>query len=404
MTEGDDASVLVQPSLRFLRQEEERRGSEERLRLLESSPHSLVNLSSPHSLHSAHTLSQHIPHNVPSFSNRPEQELSSCVITSSGTEYKQRYPPCNSQPHHPQQHNTQQHTQHAQHGGQYNICTLPSSPIQSQPEVSTTTSPEAENTDVKPPYSYVAMIAMAIRDSPEKKLTLSQIYQYIIDKFPYYNKNKKGWQNSIRHNLSLNECFVKIPREGGERKGNYWTLDQSCEDMFEKGNYRRRRRMKRPIRPSPYGTRGLYGPTMNFPYNQAIASRFSPYNYLSQWPGRTASPLNLYPGYPGSRVPQFQPVCSVNPLSVPLSVPQVQDYPRSLEEEASQQLYSLQALANSQQARHIPTLQHQLLANSQSKPPESSFCQQYPNEFPVKHEPVEPDQQPGSSGCSLNFT
>jgi len=162
--------------------------------------------------------------------------------------------------------------------------------------------------------------------------------------------------------------------------------------------------MKRPIRPSPYGTRGLYGPTMNFPYNQAIASRFSPYNYLSQWPGRTASPLNLYPGYPGSRVPQFQPVCSVNPLSVPLSVPQVQDYPRSLEEEASQQLYSLQALANSQQARHIPALQHQLLANSQSKPPESSFCQQYPNEFPVKHEPVEPDQQPGSSGCSLNFT
>ena len=80
---------------------------------------------------------------------------------------------------------------------------------------------------VRPPYSYSALIAMAIQNAPDGKLKLARIYEYIIEKFPYYRqlKTKKGWQNSIRHNLSLNDCFVKCPGEGGpERKGNWWTI------------------------------------------------------------------------------------------------------------------------------------------------------------------------------------
>ncbi|ONH68535.1 Fork-head transcriptional regulator 2 [Cyberlindnera fabianii] len=92
-----------------------------------------------------------------------------------------------------------------------------------------------ESRDIKPPYSYATMITQAILSNPDGVLSLSEIYDWISNHYAFYRFSKTGWQNSIRHNLSLNKAFEKVPRRPNEPgKGMKWQISDSYKDEFMK--------------------------------------------------------------------------------------------------------------------------------------------------------------------------
>lgn len=146
------------------------------------------------------------------------------------------------------------------------------SPIRTQPFISCPTSPShsfqdysnststndlfqtpstsIDGDDDKPPYSYAQLIVQSITASTEKQLTLSGIYSFIASTYTYYrNGANKGWQNSIRHNLSLNRCFIKVPRSQDEPgKGSFWRIDPNSEmKLIDQSFKKRRQRYRNPL-------------------------------------------------------------------------------------------------------------------------------------------------------------
>ncbi|XP_041852428.1 forkhead box protein J1-A [Melanotaenia boesemani] len=107
------------------------------------------------------------------------------------------------------------------------------------------------NAHIKPPYSYATLICMAMQASKKSKITLSCIYKWITDNFCYYRHADPTWQNSIRHNLSLNKCFIKVPRQKDEPgKGGFWKIDPQYAERLLSGAYKKRRMPPVQINPA----------------------------------------------------------------------------------------------------------------------------------------------------------
>lgn len=179
----------------------------------------------------------------------------------------------------------------------------------------------------KPHHSYATLIGMAILRSPQRRLTLSQIYKWIAETYSFYQLSDSGWQNSIRHNLSLNKHFIKQERPKDDPgKGNYWAIEPGAEQFFMK---------EKPSRKAPPSAENL----------PVMSTRLEP-----------SQPLGVQPQGLKSHSSKAQP----QPLQAPPPPPQQPQAPLPEEPVLPPQLPTTQAqlapLLSSSQATLMPLL------------------------------------------------
>ncbi|XP_019627058.1 PREDICTED: forkhead box protein P1-like isoform X14 [Branchiostoma belcheri] len=95
-----------------------------------------------------------------------------------------------------------------------------------------------KNADVRPPFTYASLIRQAIIESPEKQLTLNEIYNWFTRTFAYFRRNAATWKNAVRYNLSVHSCFQRLE----DSFGSYWTVD---DEEFKKRHHVKRGRPRK---------------------------------------------------------------------------------------------------------------------------------------------------------------
>jgi forkhead transcription factor HCM1 len=164
--------------------------------------------------------------------------------------------------------------------------------------------PDVEDDGNKPSYSYAMLIGMAILRAPSRRLTLAQIYKWISDTFVFYrNSQETGWQNSIRHNLSLSKSFSKQERPKDDPgKGHYWIINAGFEKQYHKV-----KPIRRPTNPDGF----LPGYPSDFPRPNTSASVSFP-------------PMSSTKGFDSSKFPE-EPELPSSDATIPCSDPAAHD-------------------------------------------------------------------------------
>ncbi|KAI2792736.1 hypothetical protein POX_b02778 [Penicillium oxalicum] len=159
--------------------------------------------------------------------------------------------------------------------------------------------------DLKPPYSYANLIAQAIFSSEEEKLTLNSIYNWIMDRYAFYRHSQSGWQNSIRHNLSLNKAFQKVPRRTDEPgKGMKWQIAAEHREEYRKKQMRKGTQSSAPSSPAtrepPSSARGNHVASLDTSAFSATNKKSPPISSpgFSSFP---VAPVEAYTPERGSR-------------------------------------------------------------------------------------------------------
>uniref|UniRef100_A0A2K6N8S1 Fork-head domain-containing protein n=1 Tax=Rhinopithecus roxellana TaxID=61622 RepID=A0A2K6N8S1_RHIRO len=131
------------------------------------------------------------------------------------------------------------------------------------------------NPNCTPPYSFSCLIFMVVEDSSTKRLPVKDIYNWILEHFPYFANAPAGWKYSVRHNLSLNKYFKKVDKERSQSigKGSLWCIDPEYRQNLTQAL------KKTPYHPHPYPN--LFNTPPTCP--QAYQSTSGP----PVWPGST---------------------------------------------------------------------------------------------------------------------